>query len=183
MGVGVVTEVGGDINVASPDPTAGSSTDRSALDSLLEKAIPHETIGATVSFDLLQFGLYGSVVVIVTSLVALAMPGAESIRHSSFYLLFGGAVADLVTFLRALAIPGIVFGGMLLILDAVLLTVRTPSWSRSLITLQAAAGGFSGVVATAFLALLLLNLVIWIVLIVLFATVCFAFIAAALSGS
>jgi hypothetical protein len=172
-----------DIDVPSPNLAAGSGEDRSALDSLLDKVIPHETIGATVSFDLLQFGLYGSIIVIVTALLALAMPGAESIRHSGFYLLFGGAVADLVTFLRALAVPAVTFGGMLLILDAVLLTVRTPSWSRSLITLQAAAGTFSGVVATAFLALLLLNLVIWIVIMVLLATVCFAFIAAALSGS
>jgi hypothetical protein len=138
--------------------------DRSALDSLLEKVTPYEKVGAVIPFDLLQFGLFGSVITIVTGLLALAMPGADSIRSSDFYLLLGGVVASLVTLTRALAGPAIIFGGALLVLDAVLMTVRTSARWRSVIVLQAAAGGLGGVLATAFLALVILNLVIWIAL-------------------
>ncbi len=165
-----------------PQPPVPSTSHHSALDSLLERVIPYEEVGAVVPLNLLQFGLLGSGVVIVTGLLALALPGAESIRHSGFYWVLGNTVASLVTFMRTLAGPAIVLGVALLVLDAFLFVVRTSARWRSIIVLQAMVGGLGGVLATAFLALLILNLAIWITLFVLGAALVLMLLVALASG-
>jgi hypothetical protein len=137
-----------------------------ALQSLLRRIGSYGKT-AVIPYDLLQFGLYGSVVVIATGLFALILPGAASIRQSDFYLILGGTTASVVALMRALAIPAIISGGCLLLLDACLMQVRTSARWRSVVVAQAAIGGLSGVICTVFLALVILNLFIWIVLVTL----------------
>lgn len=134
-----------------------------ALQSLLRRIGDYGKT-AVIPYDLLQFGLYGSVVVIVTGLFALILPGAASIRHSHFYLVLGSETASVVSLMRALAIPAIISGGCLLLLDACLMQVHTSARWRSMVVIQAAAGGVGGVICTIFLALVILNLAIWIVI-------------------
>jgi hypothetical protein len=153
--------------VTSTDLLPGPGEEKSALGSLLDFATPYKKAGAVIQYDLLQFGLYGSVVVIVTGLVALLLPGTTSIRHSNFYWVFGSETASVVSLMRALAIPAIISGGTLLMLDAWLMLVRTSARWRSVVVMQAAIGGVGGVICTVFLALVILNLAIWIALMVL----------------
>jgi hypothetical protein len=141
--------------------------DDSALASLLRGAIPYERAGAVVPRELLQFGLYGSAIVIITGLLALTLPGADAIRHSGFYLVLGSVLANLDSLMGALAGPAIIFGGALLIVDAYLMQVRTSAKWRSVVVIQAGVGGAGGIMATLFLALIILNLAIWIAIIAL----------------
>ncbi len=135
------------------------SDDDSALKSLLARAAVHNK--AVIPTDLVQFGLYGSAIVIVTALLALAMPSADSISHSSLYLVLGSTVGDVVSFARELAVPSLIFGFALLGVDLYLMNVPTRAHSRATIVTQAAAGGVSATLCAVFLALLVINLVIW----------------------
>jgi hypothetical protein len=150
--------------MASADLVPGSpgGGERSALSDLLSRSIIHEKAGAVVPRDLLQFGLLGSIVVILTGLLALVFPGAESIRHGGFFFLFGGQVADLASIMEAAAIPAIVCGIALLGLDLYLMQTPSSDYGRAAVVAQAAAGGVGG---TVFLALVILNLAIWAILI------------------
>jgi len=142
--------------------------DDNALRSLLNRVVDHDEAGSVIGLDLLVFGFLGSLVVIFTALVALILPEPESIRQSSFYLVLGGAVASLTGLMKALAIPALIAGVSLLVLDLFLMKVRTSEHSRSVIVIQAAMGGTGGALCTIFLALALLNLVLWIIIVTLF---------------
>jgi hypothetical protein len=142
---------------------AARTQDESALKSLLGRAALHDR--AVIPHDLLQFGLLGSLIVIATGLVALILPSAAAIRHDHFFLLFGGATAGLDTLMGSLAAPAIVCGFALLALDLYLMRTPTGERWRTAVVAQAAAGGASAVVFTLFLALVLLNLVIWILIV------------------
>ena len=142
-----------------PAPTEGD-----ALASLLKRAVRYEKAGGVIPLSLMQFGLLGSIVVIMTGLLALVLPGPASISHGGFFLVFGGIAASLDSVLGALAVPAILSGIALLGLDIYLMKVRTSEHSRHVVVAQAAAGAASGAIGSLFLALLLLNLVIWIVI-------------------
>ena len=140
-----------------------SSTHDSALKSLIRGAVDYEGAGRVLPLDLLQFGLLGSAFVVLAGVIGLALPSAHSIQHSGFFLLFGSTTASLDSFIGAAAAPAMIFGGSLLLLDAYLMQVRTSgSWVHSAVVAQAAAGGGVGIVCTAFLALIVLNLGLWI---------------------
>jgi hypothetical protein len=143
-------------------PAAGSDSD-SALKSLLRHADVHDK--AVIPTDLLQFGLYGSLIVIATGMFALALPSAHTMSHGGFVLLFKGAVGGLTSFVGALAVPALLFGFALLGLDLYLMQVPTKAHSRVAIVAQAAAGGVSATVCAIFVALLLVNLLIWLLII------------------
>lgn len=153
--------------MSSPGLLPGTPEDDNALRSMLSRVTSHEGAGAAIPFDLLRFGLVGSIVVVATGLLALILPGADSVRHSDFYLVLGGLAADITLLVKALAIPAIIAGVSLLVLDIYLMQARTSARSRPIIVAQAAMGGTGGVICTALLALLVLNLVIWITLIML----------------
>lgn len=152
-----------------------------ALSSFLGRVVPYEKAGAVIPTDLLQFGLYGSVVVIVTGLVAGLLPSPESIREGGFFLVLDGTAADITALMKSLAIPAIVAGVALLLVDLVLMKVRTSARWRSVIVVQATAAGGSGVIATIFLALLLLNLVLWVIIVTL-VLVTLGFVLSAIAG-
>lgn len=153
--------------MSSPDLLPVPTGDDNALRSLLNRAVPYEKAGAVIPFDLIRFGLLGSIVVICTGLLALIMPSAESVRDGGFYLVLGGLAAEVTSLMKALAVPGILFGTCLLGLDIYLMKVRTSERSRSVVAAQAAMGGASGTVCTVFLALFVLNLAIWIAFVML----------------
>ena len=143
---------------------ATPSDDESALTSLLRRAVPYEKAGAVIPRDLLAFGLFGSSIIIATGLFALLLPDAAAIRHSGFYLLLGGFTANLDSLMGHAVSPALICGGTLLVLDACLMQVRTSERWRYVIVAQAAAGGIGGAFATVFLALVVLNLVVWLAL-------------------
>ncbi len=146
-----------------PVPHDQQDEEESALKSLLRRAAVHDK--AVIPTDLVQFGLYGSVIVIATALLALALPSEQSISHSGFYLVFGGALGGLASFVRALAGPALLFGFALLGVDIYLMKVPTRAHSRATIVTQAAAGGVSATICAIFLALIVVNLVIWLLIV------------------
>jgi len=110
----------------APEPSEGGS----ALGDFLSRSVVYEKAGAVIPRDLLQFGLYGSIVVIATGILALIIPSAESIRQGDFYLVLGGTAADIGALLHALAIPSIVCGLALLGLDLYLMEGRRSEYWR-----------------------------------------------------
>jgi hypothetical protein len=147
----------------TPVPDDGDN----ALGSLLRRSIIHELAGSVVPGDLLQVGLFGSIIVIVAGLFALILPSATSISHSGFYLVLGSTIASVASLMRVVATPALIAGGSLLVLDAYLMLVRTSARWRSVVVVQAALGGAGGLVAIAFLALVFVNLAIWVIIITL----------------
>jgi hypothetical protein len=150
-----------DLVPSSPDGGEGS-----ALSDFLSRTTIYEHAGAVIPRDLLQSGFFGSIVVILTGLLALVFPGADSIRDGGFFLVLGGQVADLASIMRAAAVPAIVCGLALLGLDLYLMRTPSSDYGRTAVVAQAAAGGVGGMVSTVFLALVILNLAIWVALIV-----------------
>jgi len=154
--------------VSSADWTPASPDDSdNALKSLLRRSVIYERAGAVVPHDLLQVGLFGSIVVIIAGLFALILPSATSISHSGFYWILGSTIAHVASFMRVVAAPALIVGGSLLVFDAYLMLGRTSAPWRFMVVVQAAIGGIGGVICMIFLALVILNLAIWIVIVVL----------------
>jgi hypothetical protein len=151
----------------SPDLLPTQVDSDNALRLLLNRAISYENAGAVIPLDLLRFGFLGSIIVIATGIIALILPGADAVRHSDFFLVLGGLAANVTTLMKALALPAILFGTCLLGVDIYLMKVRTPESSRFIVIAQAAMGGAGGAICTTFLALLVLNFFIWIVIAIL----------------
>jgi hypothetical protein len=136
----------------------------SALKSLLRKAIDQEKAGAVIPQEVMQFGLLGSAMVIATGLLALILPSAESIRNGDFFWILGSVAAGLDSVMGTVATEALIGVGGLLLLDVCLMRVRT-SWRwRSVVVAQVMAGGLAGAFGTIFLALVVLNIAIWIVI-------------------
>jgi hypothetical protein len=154
-------EVVGSADIADDGPAQGHS----ALKSLLERSVIYEKAGAVIPHDLLQFGLFGSGLIVAAGLLALILPSAYSIQHGGFFLLLGSTTASLDSFMGSLAAPAFIVGGGLLVLDACLMLVRTSQSWRAAIVLQAALGGSGGLVCAAFLALVAFNLALWILIV------------------
>jgi hypothetical protein len=159
-----------------------ASQDESALDSLLNRAVPWESLGKVLPRDLVRLGLYGSAVMILTALLALAIPSTHSIRHGGLFLLFASIAAGLAAFLHAVAVPAIVFGLLLLGVDLYLSNVPTGGRSRLVVIGQAAIGGVGGGIGVLFLALVVFNVVLWLVIIACIAGACLAMLGALAAG-
>lgn len=142
---------------------AHQAADSSALESLLRRSVIYEKAGAAIPRDLLRFGLHGSTICIATGLLALLFPSAASIRHGDFFLILGTPAADIQSVMHSAAIPLIASGVALLLLDLYLMRGHRSEHWRSAVVAQAAAGGIGGLVGTVFLALVIINLVLWIV--------------------
>lgn len=140
--------------------------DDSPFAQFLNNTVSYEKTGAVIPMELLRFGLFGSLIVIATGLVALMIPSAGEIQGSDFFLVLEDQVADISTIMHTAAFPAIGFGVALLLVDLYLMRVPTSEHSRVLVVGQAAAGGIGGMVCAIFLALALLNLVLWIIIIV-----------------
>jgi hypothetical protein len=163
-------------------PTPADSNG-SALSQFLSRTIDYNKAGAVIPRDLLSFGLLGSIVVIATGLLALVFPGPGAVRHGGFFLVLGTQAAGLDSLMHAIAIPAILCGLALLALDLYLMRVPTSQQWRSAVVAQAAGGGLGAALSALFLALVLLNLVIWVVAIVCVAAAICLFIAGLLAGS
>src|SRR5690349_9538251 len=139
--------------MASTDLVPYPSGGRDAFGEFLRHAIPYEKAGRVLPRDLLQFGVYGSVAVIAAGLLALIFPSPTSIRHAHFFLVLRSQEADLQSLLRALAVPAIVCGVALLVLDAFLMYGRRAGCWPYAVVGQAGLGGVGGALGTIFLAL------------------------------
>jgi hypothetical protein len=151
--------------MTSTDLVPRSGEGDSALEAFLSRTVIHELAGAAIPRDLLRFGLYGSIVVIATGVLGLVFPDADSIRRGSFFLIFSAPAADMRTIMHVVAIPLIACGVALLLLDLYMMQGRRSEHWRSVVVAQATAGGIGGVVSAVFLALVIINLVLWIVLV------------------
>ena len=161
---------------SSASRTRGPDGD-DALQSLLSRITSHEKAGAVMPVDLVEFGFFGSLIVIVTGLLALILPSATAIHHSHLFLVFGSTTASLDSFMSAAAIPAMLCGTALLLLDIYLMHARTSAPWRSAVVAQAAAGGVAGAICSLFLALLVLNLAIYLVIGMLILAALFAMLA------
>jgi hypothetical protein len=164
-------------------PAGAPDDGGSALSEFLRRTTIYEDAGAVMPRDLVSFGLLGSLVVIATGVLALILPSPEAIRDGGFFLVLGDQAAGLVELLRGLAVPAIVCGIALLLLDVHLMTTPTGEQWRSAVVAQAAAGGVGGALGTLFLALLIFNLAIWIALVCLALAVLGVALAALGGGS
>lgn len=143
------------------------STEASALKSLLERAVPYEKAGWIMPRPVVALGMIGSGVMIGSGLLAIIFPSPQSVSHGAFFLLFASEAAGLESFMRIVALPAIVAGLGLLALNFYLMKARTGAPGRYVVAGQAVAGSVGGVISGLFLALVVLNLVIWIVLCIL----------------
>lgn len=169
--------------MAVTDLVPGSSASGgSALKDLLAHSVVYEKAGAVIPRDLLQFGLFGSIVVIVTGLLALVLPDPASISRGEFFLVLGSTAASLDSLMHGLAIPAIVCGVLLLGLDIYLMQVPTSEQWRWAVVGQAAAGGAGGVLCVVFLALVVLNIALWIAICACILAGCCALLAGLASG-
>lgn len=168
--------------MSSSLPSTALDAPPDALGTLLSRVVDYEKAGAVISEDLLKFGLAASALVIATGLLALALPSPDAIRHGHFFLLLGGAAADLKSLIDALALPAIGCGVALIVLDLVLMGVRTTARWRTAVVAQAVVGGVAGTLCTLLLALIALNLAIWIALMVLLGALFALIIVSLLSG-
>lgn len=132
----------------------------SALSDFLKHAVVHKA--AVIPRDLLQFGFLGAGVMMLTGVVAMALPGTNSIRHSGFFLLLGPQAASLAGFLEGAALWAIVGGLVLLCGDLFLAVVPTSANWRWLIVAQATVGGIGALIGVLFLAIVVLNVAIWV---------------------
>jgi hypothetical protein len=175
-----------------PHPTASKSPSRrtgegSALRDLLEHSLIHERAGAAIPRDLMQFGFYGAAIITATGLLALALPTNPSALHShsfhGFFLVLDGPAGDIGASLHSIAIPLIVLGVGLLVLDVILSRgARSAGW-RPVVVAQAAVGGVGGVIPAVFIVIALINLVIWVLFIAAVLGLIGLIIAGLLSGS
>ena len=170
-----------DLVPSSPGDSSGS-----ALRDFLSHAVIYGN-RALMPRDLVQFGLMGSGLAILASVIALALPDPASIEHAHgpmfhahFFLILGSVAGGLVGLLQALAVPAIVCGVMLLGLDIYFMRVPTTEEWRWAIVGQAAAGGLGAGIGILFFALLILNVVVWLVIVVFIAAACLMALAALL---
>jgi hypothetical protein len=162
----------------------------SALSDFLKHTKIYDVTKAVMPKDLVQFGLYGSGVLMATALIALLLPDPSSIRstqvsfiiHAHLFFVGRALEATIVGLLQALAIPAIVASVVLLALDIYLMQVPTSQEWRYAVVGQAVAGGLNGVLGVIFLALLLFNLAMWIAMTCLIIGGCLVLIGMILSG-
>jgi hypothetical protein len=165
------------------------SPGNSALTDFLKHTKDYLTDKAVMPADLVRFGLYGAGIMILAGLIALALPDPSTLRHmhawlfhAHFFVFFRSISAGLDGFAHALAVPAIVCGVLLLVLDAFLTQIPTTERWRLAVVGQAAAGGVGAGLGVILLALFIINLAIWIVLTALLIAACgmalFALLAA-----
>jgi hypothetical protein len=160
----------------------GSPGSGSALRDFLGHSVIYEKAGGVMPRELVVYGFYGSVAIIVTGLVALMLPSAAAISNGGFFLLLKSTASGLDSFLQGEAIPAIVCGAALVALDVYLTLVPTSEAWRMVIVGQTALGGIGGTIGVLFLALVALNLAIWIVIIGAIIGACLMMLGALASG-
>ncbi len=145
-------------------PLHETDSEGSALQDFLGRSVIYERAGAAIPRDLLRFGLYSAAVIVGTGILALVLPSPTHVRHGGFFLLFASQAAGLTSVIQSLAVPLIVLGGTLALLDAFLAQGRRASGWRSVIVAQAAVGGAGGFMSGAVAALVLISLLLWVLI-------------------
>lgn len=153
----------------------GIEPEESALSSLLKHARVYELAGAPIPHSLLLYGVVGSAVMLLTGLFALVLPAPEAIHHSSFFWFMKSPAASVVSWMQAIAIPSVIIGLLMLLVDHYVASGRRSEFWRGVIVTQSVVGTISGLVCALFLALVLFILVVYILIgVAIFATICLA---------
>jgi hypothetical protein len=155
--------------------------EKNALLGLLARSVVHEQAGAPIPSDLLRFGFAAAAALLLTALVGALMPSPALVRHAHFFLLFGGVAARLTRVLQGLGPFALALGCGLLTLDLFLESGRRHAAWRYVIVGQAALGAACLSLDSALLAIILLDLALWIMLGVAIAAAVVMLLAAALS--
>jgi hypothetical protein len=133
--------------------------------SALTEFLKHTSVYGTravIPRELLQYGVYGSLALVVIGVLGMVVASPTAIAHSGFFWILGHVAADVMSVIQPVAVPAMVLGFALLILDVFLMLVPSSEHWRWAVVGQAAAGGVGGVFGTIFLALVIINLAIWI---------------------
>lgn len=148
--------------VDGPGRHGPATPGNSALTDFLKHTKVYDVTKALIPKDLLQFGISGAVIVMATGLLALILPSPASIDRGEFFLVLGSTAASLDALMQGLAIPAIVSSAALLLLDVYLMVVPTTEQWRLAVVGQATVGGAGGILSVLFLALVVLNIALWI---------------------
>ena len=159
-----------------------NSAEGSALRSLLDQSVIYEKAGGVMPMGLVLFGFYGAGLLVASGLLAFILPSPHAIGHGGFFLLLRGEAAGLDSVMRTIALPGVLCGLALIGLDVFLSYVRTSNAWRSAIIGQTLIGAASGALAIIFIASVILNLVIWLLIIAAFVFAIGAMLAGLASG-
>jgi len=156
--------------------------DGSALKSLLDHSVPYEKAGAPLPFDLAQFGFLGGGLLVACALAGLIAPQPATIEQGGLFLILGGLAAGIAQFLREIAPAALLTGLGFALVDLLLLGTPSGEWSRWLVTAQLVAG--IGVASPAVLAIAVvaLNIALWVAIIAVVFLVLLALVAAAFAG-
>jgi hypothetical protein len=146
--------------------TSPATPNGNALDALLERSVAHERIGARLPRQLALYGLAGAVIMTAVGLIGLAITHPAHMRHGGFLLVLASATVSLATLLHTLAVPFICVGAVLTLIGITITFSdrRRGAPPRYAVAAQALSGVTGAIVAVPFAALLLLNLIIWIVI-------------------
>jgi hypothetical protein len=152
-----------------------------ALLGLLARSVVHEETGAQIPSDLLRFGFLAAAALLLTALIGALMPSPAAVHQAHFFLLFGGVAATLTRALQALMPFTLALGCGLAVLNLCLASGRRHAAWRYAIVGQAALGAAGLSLDSALLAIILLDLALWIMLGVAIAAAVVMLLAAALS--
>jgi hypothetical protein len=138
---------------------------RSALDAFLDTTVVHERMPTSVPRPVIAMGAAGGALMLVDGLLGMMFGGADA-RGNSFFLAGGGDVSSILQWAARFAGPLVVVG--LLALAANLAMLAIPGgWAARIVCIVEPVAG--GVVALPWLfvaAMLVLNLLIWVLAIV-----------------
>jgi hypothetical protein len=138
---------------------------RNALDELVANAIDYEasTVRYPLSREVMMVGVVGGLLAIAIGIIGQFVSGS-TFGSGSFFLVAESWVVWLADLLHAVSLPLIALGLLSLVLFAVV--SARPVWAQTgyLAGVAAVTGSAGGVVSTAIIAVMVINLVIWIVL-------------------
>jgi hypothetical protein len=158
---------------------AVTSSPRSALDDFLQRAVAYENAGAELPRRLLGYAALGATCLVATAALFAMLPDPQA-AHRSGLLLIGKGVGDvLLSIARGLVLPLAVVGVVLLVLDGVLFVgggTRRLGWHYA-VAAQPFVGGVGLGVGALLLALVVINVVIWLLFVALLIAAVLAVVA------
>jgi len=147
---------------------------RSALDAFLDKTVTYERMPTRIPRTVVALGAGGGALMLVDGLVGMAV-GTQDARTNSFFLVGGDAISSILSWTAAFAGPLAIAGLIALVANAAMLAIPG-GWSPRIVCyLEPAVGGAAGLVWLCVIAVVVINLAIWIVAIgIVVALVCVA---------
>lgn len=135
---------------------------RSALDAFLDKTVTYERMPTRVPRTVVALGAVGGGIMLADGVVGMVV-GTQDTRTNSFFLVGGHALSSILAWTAAFAGPLAIAGLIALVANAAMLVIPG-GWSPRIVCyLEPAVGGAVGLVWLCVIAVVLINLAIWII--------------------